>query len=45
MIESSGKREADEGDAVMNGGDKSSITRVTRKILTDSGVVWEEVSW
>ena len=33
-------RDADEGDGVMNEGGKSSITRVTRTVLTVSGEVW-----
>ena len=37
--------EVDEGDGVMNDGDKSSITRITRTVLTDSGEVWEVVGW
>ena len=35
--------EADEGDRAVNEGDKSSITRVTRIVLTDNGVVREGV--
>ena len=34
-----------EGDGEMNQDDRSSITRATRMILTNSGVVWEEVGW
>ena len=37
------REDADEGDGVMDEGDKSSTTRVTRMALTDSGVVWEGV--
>ena len=37
--------DVDEGDGVMNEGDKSSTTRVTRTVLTDSDVVWQGVSW
>ena len=33
----------DEGEGVMNESDKSSTTQVTWTVLTDSGVVWEEV--
>ena len=48
-MESSGKRESeesvDEGDGVMNESDKSSTTRVTKTVLTDSGVVWERFGW
>ena len=33
----------DERDGVMNEGDKSSTTRATRSVLTDSGVVWEGI--
>ena len=33
----------DERDGVMNEGDKSSTTGVTKPVLTDSGVVWEEI--
>ena len=32
--------EVDEGDVVMNESDKSCTTRVTRTVLTVSGVVW-----
>ena len=32
-------RDADEGNGVMNEGDQSSTTRVTRTVLTDRGVV------
>ena len=39
VMESSGKRESDEGDGVMNEGDKSSITHVIRTAHTNSGVV------
>ena len=35
----------DEGDGVMNEGDKSSTTRGARLVLTDSGVVWEGIWW
>ena len=35
--------DANKGDAVMNGGDKSTNTRITRTVLTDSGLVWEGV--
>ena len=35
--------DADEGDEVMNEGDKSSTSRVTRTVLTDIGVVWKGV--
>ena len=44
MMESSGKRES-EGMRmkVINEGDKSSTTRVTRTVLTDSGVISEGV--
>ena len=31
--------DANEDDGMMNEGDKSSTTRVTRTVLTDSGVV------
>ena len=31
--------DVNEGDAVMNEGDKSSTTRVTRTVIMDSGVV------
>ena len=34
--------EEDEGDGVMNEGDESSTTRVTRTVLSDKGVIWEE---
>ena len=37
--------DAYEGDGVMNESDKFSTTRVTRTVLTDSGVVWEGVCW
>ena len=37
--------EVDEGDGVKNEGDKSSTTRVTMMVLTDSGVFWEGVCW
>ena len=30
---------------VMNEGDKSSNTRITRTILTDSGIIWEGVGY
>ena len=35
--------DADKSDRMMNEGDKSSTTRVTRTVLTDGGVVWEGV--
>ena len=34
-----------EGNGLVNGGDKSSTTRVTRTVLTDSDVVWKGVIW
>ena len=37
--------EADKGDGVMNEGDKSSTSRVTRTIVTDCGVVRVRVCW
>ena len=35
----------DEGDEMMNEGDKSSTTHVTRTVLMDNGVVCEGVWW
>ena len=35
--------DVDEGDGVMNEGDESSTTRVTRTVHTDSAVVWQRV--
>ena len=35
----------DECDGVMNEGDKSCTSRVTRMVLADSGVVWEGIGW
>ena len=37
--------DVDEGDRVMNEGDQSSTTCVTKMVLTDSGVVREGVGW
>ena len=45
MVQEESGGEVDEGDGVMNEGNKFSITRVTRTVLTDSGVVWEGVGW
>ena len=33
--------EVEEGNGVMNEGDQSSTTRVTRTVLMDSGVIWK----
>ena len=38
-------RKVDEGTGVMNEGDKSSTTHVTRTVHTNSGVVWEGGGW
>ena len=37
--------EVDKGNGVMNEGDKSSTTHVSRTVLTDRGIVWEGVGW
>ena len=37
--------EMDEGDGVLNEGDKSSTICITRTDLTGSGVAWERVGW
>ena len=43
VMESSRKKELDEGVGVMNESDEFSTTRVTRTALTDNGVVSERV--
>ena len=40
IVEEGVRGEVDEDDGVMNEGDQCSLTRVTRMVLTDSGVVW-----